>query len=190
MSSNKEYREKLRLYKIILDLSFMMDTVQKFYKKYENDINNFKEMNKYLLYDLLDDEEDKDEQKLMGIKNTPCYVYYLLICEKDKIKIGISNNPDNRARGIQTGTGESITIYNTIKCISRSEAYEIEQFLHKEFNEYRIKIDGISKSSEWFDAKILDNLMKNYTTKEQILEMKENHFKQMQDEMNKLNIIL
>ena len=99
-----------------------------------------------------------------------CYVYYIINEARNKIKIGISNDPISRAKNIQTSSGEEIEILNIIEFDSRNEALETEEFLHKRFENFRMRPTKVSTSSEWFDIKIKDALLTCYKTKEQIME--------------------
>ena len=99
-----------------------------------------------------------------------CYVYYIMNEARNKIKIGMSNDPISRAKNIQTSSGEEIEILNIIEFDNREEAFAAEEFLHLKFNEYRMKPTKVSTSSEWFDSEICDILLTNFKTKEQIIE--------------------
>ena len=83
------------------------------------------------------------------------------------VKIGISNNPEGRAKAMQTSTGNELSIEKTIKFKNRTEALEAEAFLHRDFSSWRRKPSKINKSSEWFDAAILPRLLE-YDTAETI----------------------
>ena len=104
------------------------------------------------------------------IENKPCFVYYILNEARNKVKIGISNNPVLRAKNIQTSSGEEIEILNTIEFDKREDAIVAEDFLHKKFDGYRMKPTKVSTSSEWFDIKIVDDLLSNFNTKEKIMD--------------------
>lgn len=132
-----------------------------FYKEYQ-----------YILFALFD--EDEDEEQIFVEK--PCYVYYILNFEKDKVKIGISNDPIGRAKNIQTSSGEEIEILNTIKFACREDALEAEKFLHDVFREARKKPTKVAKSSEWFDSRICKVLMEHFSTREQIEQLKHKQF--------------
>ena len=80
------------------------------------------------LGDFFDFMEDPEESK-----DTPCYVYYLLNEPSDKVKIGISSYPDQRAKQLQTAAGEAIDILHTIKFKDRQTAINMERFLHQKF---------------------------------------------------------
>lgn len=59
------------------------------------------------------------------------------------IKVGISNNPLRRRRQIELASGSSVSI---IKCWQTLDApaFEVEQFLHRQFARKR-------KQGEWFE---------------------------------------
>lgn len=104
------------------------------------------------------------------IEKKPCFVYYILNEARNKVKIGISNDPVLRAKNIQTSSGEEIEILNTIEFDNREDAFAVEDFLHKKFDGYRMKPTKVSNSSEWFDIKIVDALLSNFNTKEKIMD--------------------
>lgn len=104
------------------------------------------------------------------IEKKPCFVYYILNEARNKVKIGVSNDPVLRAKNIQTSSGEEIEILNTIEFDNREDAFAAEDFLHKKFDGYRMKPTKVSTSSEWFDSKIVDVLLSNFNTKEKIMD--------------------
>lgn len=100
------------------------------------------------------------------------YVYYLLNQDKDKVKIGLSDCPEQRQKQLQTGNGEALELVKTIYFETRHEAITAENFLHSYFHYYR-KIPYVTKrfrSTEWFDAEILPELLEAFGTREQIFE--------------------
>lgn len=98
------------------------------------------------MYDIIDGlEENASDDK-------PCYVYYILNADKDKVKIGISDNPTGRAKALQTACGEDLEILHTIEFENRESALNAERYLHGEFREYRMRVSKVSKSCEWFEA--------------------------------------
>ena len=120
----------------------------------------------YLIYELLDETYDEPEEET----EKPCFVYYILNQEKDKVKIGISNNPLQRAKELQTASGEEIEIFHTIEFRNRDEALEAESFLHRNYSAYRRKPSKVSKSCEWFLASpILNDMMRKFGTREKVL---------------------
>ena len=151
---------------VLLDnMKEMERLMQQMFELYYRRLEFFQEQKKefqYFLYELIDmDDETKEE-------NEPCFVYYILNQEKDKVKIGISNNPVGRAKNIQTSSGEEIEILHTIQFPSRREALDAESYLHNYFGYCRKKPTKVSKSCEWFDSKICDELMGHFATAEQI----------------------
>ena len=97
-----------------------------------------------------------------------CSLYYITNAELSLVKVGISGNVKNRAQNMQTSTGYYLELVNEIVFSSRDKAMAAEAFLHKKFDYYRRKPDKLRKKSEWFDISILDTLMRDYKTAEQI----------------------
>lgn len=139
------------------------DEVEDFFEHWNNpNRREFMEEYEYLIDELFDDSNEPREP------TTPCYVYYILNEEKDKVKIGISDNPMARAKQLQTACGEEIDLHHTIKFSTRSEAESAESFLHREFSYYRKRPSKVAKTTEWFDARILGRLMADYDTADKI----------------------
>ena len=130
----------------------------------------------YILNALMDEE---DQARHESKDDSSCYVYYILNDEKDKVKIGISNDPTKRAKNIQTSSGEEIEILHAIKFRSREEAQEAEHTLHKEFAEHRKYPSKVAKSCEWFDACIVDTLMNDYSSRDDILKLEDRKRKEL-----------
>lgn len=70
------------------------------------------------------------------------YVY--LIGYDDKIKIGKANNPKIRLSQLQVGIPDKIYLKGAIGCCSEEAAYELEESLHKRFENDNIR-------AEWFN---------------------------------------
>jgi len=136
-------------------------------------------------YDLMVCEFMQDENEE---PEKPCFVYYILNEEKDKVKIGVSNNPMQRAKELQTASGEEIEIINTIEFKNRNEAMKAESFLHREFGMWRKKPSKVSRSCEWFDAEIVEKLMLDYDSKESVERHMKMHYDKMQYNMRCLPI--
>ena len=131
------------------------------------------------LYDLFDFMEDPEEPE-----ETPCYVYYLLNEPQDKVKIGISSHPDQRAKQLQTASGEAIDILHIIKFKNRPTAMNMERFLHSKFS-WKRKKSKLTKTVEWFDADIVERLKTNYWTEDQILRAYKNDMDYKKEVMEK-----
>ena len=63
------------------------------------------------------------------------------------IKIGVSNNVNNRLDSLQTGNPRKLTLMASIKCRSINDAYRLEKKLHKKFKPHRVR-------GEWFSGLI------------------------------------
>lgn len=74
--------------------------------------------------------------------------YLYLIHSKDAncVKIGISNNPEKRLKGLQTGFPYSLEI---IKTIRSSNVRDLERRVHGSLDDYRL-------NGEWFDDSFLN----------------------------------
>ncbi len=118
-------------------------------------------------YDLCDTTSNLQEW------TKPCYVYYTLNTAKDKVKIGISLNPESRIRNMQTSIGERLDLIWTIRFSGRKEALAAESFLHETFSDYRVKDLGLHEASEWFDSSIVPVLIRDYKNERQIKELME-----------------
>ena len=144
----------------------------------------FREEWRYFIYELIDrpDENEEDDK--------PCFVYYILNQEKDKVKIGVSNNPISRAKQLQNACGEEIEILHVIEFKNREEALKAEAFLHMKFSDFRKKPTKVSRSCEWFDATICERLMTHYGTAEQIEATKQVHDERMRQAMENIKIFV
>ena len=67
---------------------------------------------------------------------------YLLRCN-DEFKIGKANSVDIRLVSLQTGNSKYIQLLWKTEVSSESEAFKIENYLHKKFKKYRSR-------GEWF----------------------------------------
>ena len=105
----------------------------------------------------------------MAYGKKPCDLYFILNEEKTLVKIGISKNANGRIKEMQTATGYYLELLNVVHFPTRIEAAEAEAWLHKHYSLYRRK-PIVKKTSEWFEADIIGDLMLNYSTIEQIRE--------------------
>ena len=92
------------------------------------------------------------------------YVYFIRsgYDKKPPIKIGVAKNIERRLNSLQTANPEKLTLIASIECSSRSEAFNIESYLHNELNNRKIR-------GEWFTTcmRRVDKIMKKwYTNKE------------------------
>lgn len=74
------------------------------------------------------------------------FVYVVRCCNYHKI--GVSDDPDKRFKSIQAHNPFEIELVKVYGYRS-SDAHKIERYLHKQFNEYRVR-------GEWFDFGDLD----------------------------------
>ena len=174
-------REKMELGTAVSRLQGRLDSITECLNRIDREWEIKNEYG-YMLRELLDCDDDDTEE------NSPCYVYYILNEEKDKVKIGISNNPISRAKNIQTACGEEIELYHTIKFENREQAERAERFLHTEYSLYRKRPSKVAKSSEWFDATILQNLVARFDTAEKILTAEKEHETEVMRQMMAVKI--
>lgn len=123
--------------------------------------NLFENDMEYVLREFVSD--DMEEEKV----EKPCYVYYMLNEYGSKVKIGISYDPERRAKEIATSSGDEIKILNTIRFDSRKEAESAEISLHRTFSYCRRRPAKVA-GREWFDHSIIEILKKNFWDKESI----------------------
>ncbi len=76
---------------------------------------------------------------------------------KSPIKIGVSSNVDKRVAELQTGNPYPLKVLASITCRSKSDAYGLENFIHKKLRKHRMK-------GEWFKQGNIDfdNLFSHY----------------------------
>lgn len=97
----------------------------------------------------------------------PCDLYFILNEEKTLVKIGISKNANGRIKEMQTATGYYLELLNVIHFPTREEASYAEAWLHRHYSVFR-RHPVVKKTSEWFEADIVNDLMMNYSTLEGI----------------------
>ena len=114
------------------------------------------------------DKQERNANAMRHKSAEECSLYYITNAELSLVKIGISGNVKNRAQNMQTSTGYYLELVNEIVFGSREKAMAAEAFLHDKFGYYRRKPDKLRKKIEWFDIYILDTLMRDYKTAEQI----------------------
>ena len=76
----------------------------------------------------------------------PCYIYFILNCDSQAIKIGIAKNVKRRLKSLQTSSPSELKLLGTIKENNVNKARKLEQSLHKRFKKLCIR-------GEWFKAK-------------------------------------
>ena len=74
------------------------------------------------------------------------YVVYLIIgaLEPGSIKVGVTSNPADRLRALQTGNPIALSMEYLLTTTDKQAAYLLEQRIHKCFSFIRLK-------GEWFD---------------------------------------
>lgn len=95
----------------------------------------------YLAFPGLEVVCDHKENNKYQKQNDSGYVYFILDCTKNCVKIGKSKNPKNRLKHLSIGNPSLLKIIKTIKTSSMSQD---EKYYHTKFAEYRIA------ETEWF----------------------------------------
>jgi hypothetical protein len=81
------------------------------------------------------------------------YVYAILDSEKNCLKIGKTNDVDDRIKNLQVGNPTQLKLIATISCYSESHAFAIESELHREYSHLFVR-------GEWF--KYDDDILKKF----------------------------
>ncbi len=104
------------------------------------------------------EKEFKQERDKVQKGKLPGYVYFI---GNDKIvKIGKSNNPENRLLELQTGNHTNLSILAKIYCNTQKEAFTLENSLHLKYKNQRT-------IGEWFtNTKELQSEWNQLTTKD------------------------
>ena len=76
----------------------------------------------------------------LGAKRTP-----------KSVKIGVATSPEIRLKELQTGNPRELKILITLGPMGSSEAYNIEQLLHRKFRRWHMR-------GEWFKKGLLQQL--------------------------------
>lgn len=91
------------------------------------------------------------------------YVYVMSLigeCE-NFVKIGISKEPDSRARGVHYDSKYQVTILHVEFYLDAGVAWDVERLLHNEFKGLSYKpINNFAGSTECFDLSIKDEAIK------------------------------
>lgn len=77
-----------------------------------------------------------------------CFIYLIKAEESSRYKIGISKNPQNRLRQLQTGNSEKLDI---IHIFESAIAKKVESALHNTYGSLR-------KSGEWFELSLKEEV--------------------------------
>ena len=70
---------------------------------------------------------------------------YLIRC-RGYFKVGVSMNPHERLKHLQTSNPLELKLYRVMTCGRESIARQMERAIHEELDEYRVR-------GEWFSAK-------------------------------------
>jgi len=87
------------------------------------------------------------------------YLYFIGAAgREDPIKIGITDNLEDRLRQLQTGASRPLKIIAQFPMESRQLALTAERELHSKYANYRLK-------GEWFRPKIMRKILRQMTGK-------------------------
>ena len=78
------------------------------------------------------------------------YVYFIQQ-GRGSVKIGVSDDPEKRLRTMQTGNQKPLRLLGSVPFQSRSDAFEVEKYLHEKYSHYRSK-------GEWFRRAVLKEI--------------------------------
>lgn len=82
------------------------------------------------------------------------YVYVVRQAKTNYIKIGVSDDPEERIRYLQTSSPSLLSIHYVIDCQSSGDALKVERLLHERYKSKRLE-------GEWFDIpyfKVIEDL--------------------------------
>jgi len=78
-----------------------------------------------------------------------CYVYFIKAHTGGSnypVEIGVAYNPSKRIDELKTGSPFKLSVISCVSMPSRKAAYDLESFLHREFDKRRME-------GEWFRSK-------------------------------------
>jgi hypothetical protein len=104
------------------------------------------------------------------MKTTSLYVYVMFaemrgIYDTVNIKIGVSDNPKKRLKGVQTGCPGNVHLINAYE--AGKDAYKHEGYFHKLYKEFSTGGEWFEFSNDYFVEKVLPE-MKDYFEKIEI----------------------
>jgi len=104
------------------------------------------------------------------MKTTSLYVYVMFaemrgIYDTVNIKIGVSDNPKKRLKGVQTGCPGNVYLINAYE--AGKDAYKHEGYFHKLYKEFSTGGEWFEFSNDYFVEKVLPE-MKDYFEKIEI----------------------
>jgi len=87
-------------------------------------------------------------------------VYFVQAGESGPVKIGVTQNIEDRVVNLQTGNPEKINVMRALTLRSKEDAFNLESKLHNKFKDVRL-------NGEWFKySKYLDDFIKNISFKD------------------------
>lgn len=87
--------------------------------------------------------------------NGKSYVY--VVSNGRFLKIGKSNNPNQRIKSLQTASSEKLQLLKSFECENEEKAYILESKLQNIFSSKRtIPVNGSGRPCEWFDVTLED----------------------------------
>lgn len=160
----KNTRKLSRLYQEVEAISESLESAYEQVKWISDEVSEWASMDAISWAD----KQERNANAMRHKSTKECSLYYITNAELSLVKIGISGNVKNRAQNMQTSTGYYLELVNEAVFSSRERAMAAEAYLHEKFGYYRRRPDKLRKTSEWFDISILDTLMRDYKTAEQI----------------------
>lgn len=91
-------------------------------------------------------------------------VYFILDEKSAAVKIGKSNNIEERLSDLQTGNSNLLTVEHFIECKSEEHSFELEKKLHKKFEHLHIKGEWFKYDPDLFNY--INNESIKFTSKE------------------------
>jgi len=100
------------------------------------------------------------------MKITTLQVYVMLaeirgIYDSVNIKIGVSDNPEKRVKGVQTGCPGEVHLIRTFE--AGRDAYIHEGYFHKLYKEFSTGGEWFEFSNDYFEEKVLPEMIKYFS---------------------------
>jgi len=98
-------------------------------------------------------------------------IYFILNQRAKQIKIGVSYDPSNRLKQVQTGSGDKLKLLFTLKSYRVTNNYE--KVLHEFFEGYRLEGEWFSWNN--FVMRKIGRLYENYFLDDGYIDKPKNH---------------
>ena len=163
----KAKKYERRFFDLRGDMGELLSALEATDKAYKKARQSYKEIMVLVSDDVGEEEEPQTTEKKKERKTGPCELYFISDKQHDVVKIGISKDPEKRAKHLQTACGFPLEITNRTLFQTEREARDAEAFLHNKYSWARIQPD-VTESCEWFNGEIISDLMEKYSTAEKI----------------------